>query len=132
MTPIKPQNRLDGSNRSAKNNPQMPATTQTPKMPWFLRIQEGINLQSLAHTVGLGLDFLYSAVLAAFVAPPDNQTQLLAHFFGVDEYRKVKRKSIFHLTWHNVEFEERSIDSPLLEDNPLLVSTLGSEAMKAR
>lgn len=57
----------------------MPATTQTPKMPWFLRIQEALNLQSLARTVGLG--FLYGAVLAAFVAPPDDQTQLLVHLF---------------------------------------------------
>ncbi len=46
---------------------------QPTKLPWFLRIQESLNLQGLARAVGLGP--LYGAVLAAFVALPDAQTQ---------------------------------------------------------
>ena len=60
--------RLDDSNGTVKNSfdTMTEMSEQPPKMPWFLRIQEALDLQGLARAIGLGL--LSGAILAA--SPP--------------------------------------------------------------
>ncbi len=49
-------NRLDDSRESVKDSPnnEKQAAEQPPKTPWFLRIQEALDLRGLARAVGLG------------------------------------------------------------------------------
>lgn len=104
---------------------------QPTKVLWFLRIQELLNLQSLARAVGLGP--LYGAVLAAFVALPDAQTQQPDyHYAGTDIYIKDKEMTInpfepyflLEAELHVINHPTNSVEEKVVKE-PLCCSSRG-------